>query len=541
MTHPDPKKSFLYAARLVSLITLASRILGLVRDGVLAACFGASRISDIFWFAFELPNFFRRVLGEGALSAFIVPIFTKVRTEQGDTSAWRLASNALTVLSMITLVLTALGIIFAQPLFLIYGYGYSHRGDTDAIIIGAQLTRIMFPFLMLLTLSSILMGLCHSIRHFSTPALGSIMLNLAMIVAGFIFIRCPEQQIAQILAVAVLAGGLLRLLIMIPPLIKAGFRFRPIFEPACPQMRQLFLMLLPATFGLAIVQINISISRIFAGLLGEGYNTALIYSNRLVQLPLAIIASALATAILPHLSQLWIEKQTEQLQNLARFAFRLVFIVFVPATVGLMVLGLPIINILFQRNQWDQTATLWTYQALLFYAPGLTLWGLLRIIIPIYYAQQNVRTPVMAATCAMIVNVVLNIALIKISYLRTNLGHTGLALASTIGVLVNTVILLLILRKKGLNLWNLDLTFTALRTGIAAVVMGVVAWFCWNFLGATAMEKSKFFALAWLLTTIAIAAVTYLLAALALGIPDLKSSLKIIFKKTSTPINTDGI
>ena len=533
MTQSDPKKPFLYAARLVSLITLASRILGLVRDIVLAACFGASRISDIFWFAFELPNLLRRVLGEGALSAFIVPIITKVRTEQGSASAWRLASNALTVLALITLFLTALGIIFARPLFFIYGYGYFHRGDADAILIGAQLTRIMFPFLMLLTLSSILMGLCHSIRHFATPALGSIMLNLTMIVTGLIFISKPEQQIAQILAVSVLVGGLLRLLIMIPPLIKAGFRFRPIFEPASPQMRQLFLMLLPATFGLAIVQINISISRIFAGLLGEGYNTALIYSNRLVQLPLAIIASALATAILPQLSQLWIDKQIEQLQNLVRFAFRLIFIVFVPATVGLMVLGLPIINILFQRNQWDQNATLWTYQALLFYAPGLTFWGLLRIITPIYYAQQNVRTPVIAAACAMIVNVALNFALIFIPYLRSNLGHAGLALANTIGVLVNAIILLLILRKKGLNLWNLDLTFTALRSLAAAALMGTAAWLLWNLLGPAALQNSKSLALAWLATTLALAAAVYLLAALALGVPDLKSSLKIILRKSS--------
>ena len=533
MNHPDHKKPFLYAARLVSLITLASRILGLVRDAVLAACFGASRISDIFWFAFELPNLLRRVLGEGALSAFIVPIFTKVRSEQGDASAWRLASNALTVLALISLMLTALGIIFAQPLFLIYGLGYSLRGDSDAILIGAQLTRVMFPFLMLLTLSAILMGLCHSIRHFATPALGSIMLNLAMIVAGLIFIRQPEQQIAQILAISVLIGGLCRLLIMIPPLIKAGFRFRPIFDPASPHMRQLFLMLLPATFGLAIVQINISISRIFAGLLGEGYNTALIYSNRLVQLPLAIIASALATAILPQLSQLWIDKQHEQLQNLVRFAFRLIFIIFVPATVGLMVLGLPIIDILFQRNQWDQDATLWTYQALLFYAPGLTLWGLLRIITPIYYAQQNVRTPVIAAACAMIVNVALNFALISIPCLRTNLGHAGLALANTVGVLINAIILLLILRKKGLHLWNLDLTYTALRTLIAAALMGAVAWHLWYILAPDAVQNSQLLALAWLLMTITLAAAAYLLAALALRIPDLKSTLKILLKKSS--------
>ncbi|KPK76413.1 MAG: hypothetical protein AMJ79_06755 [Phycisphaerae bacterium SM23_30] len=528
---PDQKQSFLHAARLVGVITLASRILGLLRDAVLASCFGASRISDIFWFAFELPNLMRRVLGEGSLSAFIVPILSKVRTEEGTASVWRFASNALTVLAALTLVLTALGIIAAYPLFFIYGYGYYYNGDSEAILIGARLTRIMFPFLMLLALSSILMGMCHSVRHFTTPALGSIMLNLSMIAVGLLFTSQPDEKIAQALAVAVLIGGFGRLVIMLPPLLRVGFRYRWIFEPLSPNMRRLFMMLMPATFGLAVVQINISISRIFAGLLGEGYNTALVYSNRLVQLPLAIIASALATAILPQLSQLWIDKRLEDLCDLVRFAFRLVFIIFVPATIGMMVLGVPIIEILFERHQWDEQATAWTNYALFFYAPGLSLWGLMRILTPIYYARHDVRTPILIASVAMVINVALNLSLIKIAFLRQTLGHGGLALANTVGVLVNTALLLLILHKRGLALWSLELTLTSLRTLAAAAVMGVATWCLWEILGPAAMQASKLLAAAWLVVTIALSVVVYYAAALTLRVPDLRKAVHIVLRR----------
>ena len=171
---------------------------------VLTTCFGMTWVADVFVLAFEIPNLARRILGEGSLSAFVVPVFTKLRAQEGTDSAWKFACNALTVLALISLGLTALGILLARPLFSIFGYGYVERDETEAILLGVQLTRIMFPFLMLLSLSSILMGLCHSLRHFSTPALGSIMLNIAMIVTGLVFFRCPAQTLARLMALAVL-------------------------------------------------------------------------------------------------------------------------------------------------------------------------------------------------------------------------------------------------------------------------------------------------------------------------------------------------
>lgn len=531
------KRPFLRAAGLVGAITLVSRFLGLARDVVLGACLGASRMGDVFWAAFELPNLARRVLGEGSLSAFIVPIFTKVRGEKGEAAAWRFASNALTVMGAATLVLSALGILAARPLFSLYGYGYFERGDLEAIALGTRLTRIMFPFLMLLATSSILMGLCHAARHFTTPALGSIMLNVTMIGVGLVFWRDLKSDrlsgpaFAHWLAVAVLAGALLRLLIMIPPLVRAGMRYRAVFDPRSEAMRRLFGMMLPAMFGLAVVQINISVSRAFATILGEGFLTSLVYSNRLVQLPLAVVASALATAILPQLSQMTVEGREDDLRELVRFAFRLIFILFVPATVGLMVLGHPVVQLLFERGKWDPLATLWTYQALLFYAPGLALWGLLRILTPIYYARHDVRTPVLVATAAMVVSVTFNVLLLTVGPLRATLGHGGLALANTLGVLVNAILLLCILHRRGLALWEPGLTLTAVRTLQAGAAMGIAAWAMWEFGGNRAVEAGQLWGFAALAATIALSAGVYFALAFALRVPDLGEALRIVARR----------
>ena len=523
----NEKQPFLRAAGLVGAIIACSRVLGLVRDMVLSACFGATRMGDLFLVAFELPNLVRRVLGEGSLSAFVVPIVTKVRSEEGEEKAWRFGSNALTVLAALSLALTALGILLAHPLFSIMSYGYTQRLDYEAVAMGVRLTRIMFPFLMLLALSSVLMGLCHSLRHFTTPALGSVMLNIAMIATGLFFIKRPKETIALCLGVSVLAGAMLRLLIMLPPLARRGFRYRPVFDPWSPAMRRLFAMMLPAFFGLAVVQINITVSRAFATTLGEGYVAALTFSNRLVQLPLAIIASAMASAILPQLSQYWVENRRDDLRALALFAFRLVFILFLPATVGLMTLGQPIVRVLFERGGWTPQATAWTHWALLFYAPALVVWGMMQILTPIYYAQHDVRTPVLTATATMLLNVLLNATLILVDPLREALGHGGLALANTISVLLNASLLLLILRRRGLALWDRSLTSTALRTLAAGAAMGVAAGWFWR-LAAPLRESSRILETVLLALCVTASAGVYFAAAYALRIPDLREALAIV-------------
>ncbi|NQU41693.1 murein biosynthesis integral membrane protein MurJ [bacterium] len=525
------KKPFLRAAGVVGAITLLSRVLGLARDMVLAAVFGASRVGDIFLIAFELPNLARRILGEGSLSAFIVPIFSKVRTDEGEEAGWKFASNALTTVGLFSLVLMALGILLSRPLFSIFGYGYVERADWAAIELGTRLTRIMFPFLALLALSSILMGLCHSLRRFTTPALGSVMLNITMIGAGLLFWELPDENVfAQYLAVSVVLGAGLRLVIMLPTLAGHGYRYQFRLKPDSPRMKRLYMMMLPALYGLAVVQVNISISRAFATWLGEGYVPCLVFSNRLIQLPLAIIASALATAILPQITAYWIEKREHDLQELGHFAYRLVFILFMPAMMGLIALGFPIVRVLFERSEWTLEASERTYWAILFYAPGLIAWGMLRILTPIFYAQQDVKTPVWAAAASMVASIALNLLVLFVEPLRTSLAHGGLALATTLGAILNMAILLAVLKKRGLPTWDLALTWIGVKTLTASVVMAGAVWLGWR-MAAPWVGGSTIRGTAVLAVLVPSGAVIYGLLAMLFRVPDLDSAWRILKRR----------
>jgi len=534
------KRPLLRAAGLVSAITLLSRFFGLARDWVLATALGASQASDVFRLAFEVPNLARRILGEGGLSAFIVPILTKVRSEEGKDAAWKFASNALTVMSLFSMVLLGLGIFLAKPIFMIF---YKSE-NASAIALGTNLTQIMLPFLLILTICSLLMGMCHTIRHFATPTFGSIMLNISMITTGLIFMEGTDKEVTnslvitdfdvgftKYLALSVLAGGLLRLVIMIPPLMKAGFRFTLVFKPKSERMKNLYIMILPALFGLAVVQLNITISRAFATRLEDGAVTALTMSNRLVQLPLAIVAMSLSTAILPQISQLWIEKKIEDLKNLTRFAFSLIIILFAPATVGLCVLGFPIINLIFNNGRWDEKASALTYEPLIYYASGLILWGMLKILTPIFYAARDVRTPVITAAIAMIINIALNIILISVDPIRETLGTGGLALANTISLVIDVGLLMWILKKREFSIWNKKLSLTALKATIAAAVMGGSAWLLWDIFGVSAVSTHRMLGLAALLVVILVSVGVYLLTAYLLRIPDLSEAMNILIKR----------
>jgi putative peptidoglycan lipid II flippase len=515
----------------VGAATIFSRILGLVRDMVLAAALGSTRVADLFWIAFELPNLMRRVLGEGSLSAFVVPVFAKERLEKGEEAGWQFASNALTVLAAFSLGVTVLGILVAKPLFSIFGFGYFERGDLEAIALGTQLTSVMFPFVTLLAVSSILMGMCHAIRHFLMPALGPAVMNVTMIVAAGLFHHQNDSTVARALAVAVVVAGILRLVIMWRPLARAGFRYRFSFKIASPGMRELYRMMLPAFFGLAVAQVNISLSRAFATQLGEGFVPCLMFSHSLFELPLGIVASSLATAILPQLAYYWLTGRRADLERLVRLAFRIVFILFVPATVGLIVLGLPIVRLLFERGDWTFQSSLWAYQALLFYAPGLVIWGMLKILTPVFYAQHDVKTPVVAGVVALLVNILLNLAMIFIEPLRAALGHAGLALSNTLGVLANALVLMAVLEKRGLSLWNGRLTWTAFGTLAAAGGMGAVAWALWEKAWPLAGVQSRTAGAAALLVIIAVSGALYFVLAWALRVPNVADAFAILARK----------
>lgn len=440
------KRKMLKAAGIVGSLTFFSRCLGLIRDAVMAAQLGAGRFSDVFLVAFELPNLVRRVLGEGALSSFIVPLLSERRHQKGEADGWRFFNRAANLLLLVASIITLGGCIFSREVFMIFGgFGLLVHGETEAIELGVHLTRIMFPFVIGLTAASLLMGACHTVRSFAAPSLGSVMLNITMIGAGLLalYLKAPADQTAYWLSWAVLAGAALRVVIMIPPLRAHGWRWRPDFIFADPQLRKLLKMMGLGMISVAIVQINFSVVGFFAMFLGEGFKTQIVYAQRLIQFPMALTAMAVATAMLPQLSQYLQEGRLRELREMMSLSKRVEIVMMTPAMLGLILFGYPIIELILQRNNWSAGDSYGTYGALIFYALGLLPMGWSQLMMRLYYARQDMVTPIKAAFVSMLINVVLN----YIFGFHTRLEQGGLALAYTLATFAHYGVLVWGLRS----------------------------------------------------------------------------------------------
>lgn len=475
-------RKILKTSGLLGALTLLSRFTGLARDVVIAALLGGSRAADVFFIAFQLPNLLRRVLGEGALSSFVVPLFAGRRKEAGEAEGWVFINRALNWLFLITLLLVIAGMIFSSEVFHAFGGlgmaaegraagGIANEEAQAAIAQGVSLTRLMFPYMIGLALASIMMGACHALKSFTAPAFGSIVLNFAMIGAGAaaLFGSVETYQALRWLGWAVLAGAVVRILIMIPVLARAGWRWRAEFSARDPEVNRLFRMMGAGLFGLSIAQINISVALLLATFLGEGKVTYLTYANRLIQFPMALTATAMATAMLPSLTDLILENKADRLREVIGFTKRIEVVFMIPAMLGLMFFGLPIVELIFEHGAFDAEDSAGTYGALIFYAPGLLPLGWSRLLLPIFYARKDVKTPVKAAAVTMVVNIALGLAFT----FGTPLGHRGLALAATLAGFVNYALLSWFLKNDPARpLEGLDIGQTVGRA-LAAGLVGI--------------------------------------------------------------------
>jgi putative peptidoglycan lipid II flippase len=472
---PGEHRRIFGAAGVVGGVTLLSRALGVVRDGFLTRALGHGWMHDTFLLAFEVPNLLRRVLGEGSLSAYIVPIFTRLRTDQGEAQGWRFANNALLTMAVFTGALSLLGWLGAQWIFALFGGAEAIIRDKPEVVAeGTRLVRIMIPFVMLLSVAAMMMGLLHALGHFLTPALGSVVLNVGLIGVCVVGLGWAPEEVVGALAWMVVAAGVLRVAIMIPSLMRRGWRWRPVLRPRSDGMVQLYAMMIPATAGMAIAHLNIIVDKFLARWIEDGCVVYLNYANRLVQFPLAIFAGALGTAMLPTLSRQLAEKQPEALRRTMNMALRLVLLIFVPATVGLIVLRRPICAVIFEGRLFDETGTRQLAWALMFYAVGLLAFAGNRILTPLCYARQDLRTPLRAGAIAVVANIVLNVVL-----MNTPLRHGGLALATSLAALLN---LFLLHRWLGLDLrgiFDRDLVRLFLETVVLAAAMGAACWLGW--------------------------------------------------------------
>jgi len=458
------------SAGYIGIATAASRVLGLVRDQVLAHFFGAGHAMDAFFVAFKVPNLLRDLFAEGAMTAAFVPTFTRYLTLRGREEAWRLGNLVVNALAAVTLVLALLGIVFAEPLVTLVAGKYA--AVPGKLELAVSLARVMFPFLTLVALAAACMGMLNSLRRFFVPAFSPAMFNVGTIATVLLLVPVAGVfgfQPIYAVAFGTLVGGALQILIQWPLLHREGYRYRPAFDFRHEGLRELLVLMGPGTVGLAAVQVNVLVNTYLAT--GQGSAVSwLNYAFRLMYLPIGLFGVSIATAALPSLSAEAATNDRAGMRRTVSSALRLMLMLNVPATVGLVVLAEPIIGLLFEHGRFTAADTSATAQALIYYAPGLIGYSAVKIAAPTFYALHESRTPVIVSAATMALNVGLNLVLVRL------LGYRGLALGTAVASLFNAVSLVVILRRRLDGIDGTRIALASLKILVASAAMGAAAW-----------------------------------------------------------------
>lgn len=460
-------RSVAQSAGVISFGILCSRLLGFVRDIVIARLFGVYVYAEAFVVAFRIPNLLRDLVGEGATNAAFVPVFSEYKLKHTKEEFWELANVVLNLLLVILMAVTVLGIISAPLIVRVIAPGFTASPEKLAITI--RLTRIIFPYILLISLVAYSTGILNSLRHFAVPAFSPCLLNISIIIFALIF-----RQGTKGLALGVLIGGLLQLALQIPVLYKKGFRLKLPRSYKHSAAKTIGRLMLPRLFSSCIYQLNNLVDSIFGSLawiVGEGGVAILYFSYRVVLFPLGIFSNALSQAILPALSAHALLESRDKLRQALSWSLRATFLVILPASAALIVLAEPIISALFGGGKFDLYSVHLTARALLFYSIGLSAYGANRMIQSCFFALKDTRTPAQVAFLAFILNIVFN------SILIFPLKIGGVALATSISGIITFLILFSLLKRKIGDFDEKKIFVSFLRILAASICMGVVCYF----------------------------------------------------------------
>ena len=450
------------AAGVVGVSTLLSRVLGFVRDVVIAWFFGAGFHSDAFFVAFRIPNLLRRLFAEGSLSVSFVSVFTEYMVKKDKTEAFQLAGAALRIVSMVLVGISLAGIVLSPVIIRVMAPGFLSQPEKLSLTI--LLTKFMFPYIFFIGLVALSMGILNVLGHFAAPALAPVFLNVGMI-GGVIWISPLLDEPIFGLAVGVMIGGVLQLALQVPFLIKKGI---PVFKRVAwyhPGIQKMGRLMLPMVFGAAVYQINVLIGTFLASFLAEGSVSYLYYADRLVQFPLGLFAVTTSTAVLPTLARQAMTNDVEAVKETFGSALKMVLFVTVPAMAGLMVLREPIVALLFKRGAFGDPSVRFTAYALFYYGMGIWAFSAMRVVLAVYYAMQDTVTPVKTAMVSVIANIVMG------GVLMIPMGHGGIALSTSLASMLNFYLLTKNLRKKlGMIEWK-SMAASIVKTLMGAVVM----------------------------------------------------------------------
>ena len=460
------KRNIAQAAGVLGAATILSRIMGMVRDMVVSRLFGAGFATDAFFAAFQIPNMLRRFFAEGALTSAFVPTFSEYHTRDGERAARELANVCFTLLTVVMAAVTMIGVIFSPQIIGLMFPGYHVVPAKFALTV--FLNRLMFPYIFFISLVALCMGILNTLRHFFTPAISTVFLNISMILSAWLLHDRFEVPIIA-LAVGVLIGGALQLALQLPVLVRLGFSIRPSFAFSDPAVKRIALLMGPSVFGVGVYYLNITVGNILASLLPQGSVSYLYYAQRLFEFPQGIFIVSVAQAVLPSMSRQAAAGETEAMKESLAFGMRLTLFITIPAMTGLLVCATPVFSLLFMGGEFGFDKAQKCAQALIYYSLGLSIVALVRVIVPAFYALKDTRSPVIAAFAAFLLNVICSLLLMR------PLLHGGLALASTLASLGNLLILVVMLRKKIGPFGGRKLSVAAFKALLASVPLALAA------------------------------------------------------------------
>ncbi|MGJ7476239.1 murein biosynthesis integral membrane protein MurJ [Pseudomonas fulva] len=425
----------------VSSITMISRVLGFVRDTILARIFGAGVATDAFFIAFKLPNLLRRIFAEGAFSQAFVPILAEYKSQQGEEATRTFVAYVSGLLTLVLAVVTGIGILAAP--WVVWATAPGFVDNAEKYQLTTDLLRVTFPYILLISLSSLVGAILNTWNRFSVPAFTPTLLNVAMIVFAVLLTPYFNPPIMA-LAWGVLAGGLAQLLYQLPALKRIGMLVLPRLNLKDAGVWRVLKQMLPAILGVSVSQISLIINTIFASFLVAGSVSWMYYADRLMELPSGVLGVALGTILLPTLAKTYANKDREEYSRILDWGLRLCFLLVLPCTLGLAILAEPLTVALFQYGKFSATDAAMTQQALIAYSVGLLAIIMVKVLAPGFYAQQNIRTPVKIAVFTLVCTQLFNLVLIG------PLAHAGLALAISLGACLNAGLLFWKLRTQQL-------------------------------------------------------------------------------------------
>jgi putative peptidoglycan lipid II flippase len=460
------KPGLLRSSAVVGVMTMLSRVLGLIRDVVVASYFGASSSADAFFVAFKIPNFLRRLFAEGAFAQAFVPVLSEYRSQRDFNAVQHLVNAVAGTLGGVLVFVTALAVLGAPVLTALFAPGF-YMGDSAKFQLAAEMLRITFPYLLLISLTAFAGAVLNSYERFAVPAFTPVLLNVSLI-GSAIFLSPFFDPPVLALAWGVMIAGVVQLVFQLPFMARLSLLPKPVWGWNDPGVRRIMKLMVPALFGVSVTQINLLLDTVLASFLQTGSVSWLYYSDRLVELPLGVFGIAIATVILPGLSRKHVEQSNEHFSSTLNWAMQMVLLIGIPAAVALFILAEPMLITLFHYGALTDRDVMMAAMSLRAYACGLLAFMLIKVLATGYFSRQDTKTPVKIGIQAAVANMVFNLVLIG------PLAHVGLAAATALSAFMNAGLLLYGLLKSGVLVWSPGWGIQVVRMLVANSVMAVI-------------------------------------------------------------------